>query len=457
MKTGRNDPCPCGSGQKYKKCCLEKKGAPRDAQRERDDLRATAFGSVLRFASRPQFNDARDAAYDAFAQGGDDGDLGDGDEPLDEDVHAKFSFFYLFDYLLPDGRTLAQTFLERTAWQVDARARALIERFGRARLRLYEVEEVRVDEGLRLRDLWSDREVFVSERAGTRQLTRWDLLAARVVLDEDGAHRLEGGLYLLPSRMKRPLLDAIRAEADRLGAGAAVLDEDRLFRNAAAIVHRFWLDHVVHRPLPQVVTAEGDRMEFGGVVFDVLDRQAVEAALDQHAEIVAEGDGTWAWLEESDDGFTRSLGRISMKDDRLVLEVTSRARGARGRRLLERAAGDAIRYRSARYQDVRAAMARSHGAREAGDGGPAISIDPEEAAALILDYKRRHYSIWPDEPLPALDGRTPREAAASAPLRPRLVDLLKEMENMEARGARPDSPAFDFGSVWQELGLERPV
>jgi len=24
MKTGRNEPCPCGSGKKYKKCCLEK-------------------------------------------------------------------------------------------------------------------------------------------------------------------------------------------------------------------------------------------------------------------------------------------------------------------------------------------------------------------------------------------------------------------------------------------------
>lgn len=23
MKTGRNEPCPCGSGRKYKKCCLE--------------------------------------------------------------------------------------------------------------------------------------------------------------------------------------------------------------------------------------------------------------------------------------------------------------------------------------------------------------------------------------------------------------------------------------------------
>jgi hypothetical protein len=24
MKAKRNDPCPCGSGKKYKKCCLEK-------------------------------------------------------------------------------------------------------------------------------------------------------------------------------------------------------------------------------------------------------------------------------------------------------------------------------------------------------------------------------------------------------------------------------------------------
>ena len=24
QKIGRNDPCPCGSGKKYKKCCLEK-------------------------------------------------------------------------------------------------------------------------------------------------------------------------------------------------------------------------------------------------------------------------------------------------------------------------------------------------------------------------------------------------------------------------------------------------
>ena len=36
-KTGRNDPCACGSGKKYKRCCLEN-----DQQAERAALAATA-------------------------------------------------------------------------------------------------------------------------------------------------------------------------------------------------------------------------------------------------------------------------------------------------------------------------------------------------------------------------------------------------------------------------------
>ncbi len=34
MKTGRNDPCPCGSGRKYKECCLSKDEAAARSARE---------------------------------------------------------------------------------------------------------------------------------------------------------------------------------------------------------------------------------------------------------------------------------------------------------------------------------------------------------------------------------------------------------------------------------------
>ena len=31
MKTGRNDPCPCGSGKKHKKCCGQESARPESA------------------------------------------------------------------------------------------------------------------------------------------------------------------------------------------------------------------------------------------------------------------------------------------------------------------------------------------------------------------------------------------------------------------------------------------
>lgn len=41
-KTGRNDPCPCGSGNKYKKCCLMK-----DEAAEREQLAAAVQPPAL--------------------------------------------------------------------------------------------------------------------------------------------------------------------------------------------------------------------------------------------------------------------------------------------------------------------------------------------------------------------------------------------------------------------------
>jgi len=40
MKTGRNEPCPCGSGQKFKKCCEGKADA-------RERLRSRGLAALL--------------------------------------------------------------------------------------------------------------------------------------------------------------------------------------------------------------------------------------------------------------------------------------------------------------------------------------------------------------------------------------------------------------------------
>ena len=56
-KVGRNDPCPCGSGKKYKQCCLKLPPKPKfkavvlsgekQARKEMPDLLERTFGKAI--------------------------------------------------------------------------------------------------------------------------------------------------------------------------------------------------------------------------------------------------------------------------------------------------------------------------------------------------------------------------------------------------------------------------
>ncbi len=77
-KIGRNDPCPCGGGQKYKRCCLprdEAAAAERAPAREREPAAATfttedddgldqASNVVIDLIDAGRLDEAEQAAHD---------------------------------------------------------------------------------------------------------------------------------------------------------------------------------------------------------------------------------------------------------------------------------------------------------------------------------------------------------------------------------------------------------
>jgi tetratricopeptide (TPR) repeat protein len=66
-KTGRNDPCHCGSGKKYKRCCLEKDSAAASALAQAEAAAAHSRREVLLDAIEAQLNpyDGLDEASNA--------------------------------------------------------------------------------------------------------------------------------------------------------------------------------------------------------------------------------------------------------------------------------------------------------------------------------------------------------------------------------------------------------
>jgi tetratricopeptide (TPR) repeat protein len=62
-KTGRNDPCPCGSGKKYKHCCLEKDRAAEHEQFARAAAAAAEAAAAEQLAIQERIQ-ALDDAHD---------------------------------------------------------------------------------------------------------------------------------------------------------------------------------------------------------------------------------------------------------------------------------------------------------------------------------------------------------------------------------------------------------
>jgi hypothetical protein len=85
---------------------------------------------------------------------------------------------------------------------------------------------------------------------------------------------------------------------------------------------------------------------------------------------------------------------------------------------------------------------------------PETAMPPEMERELILKMKAEYYAKWPDEPLPALEGKTPHEAVRSASGRKTVEDLLRMMENGDERALKRGDAASDFTAVRQALGLE---
>ena len=197
-----------------------------------------------------------------------------------------------------------------------------------------------------------------------------------------------------------------------------------------------------------MLTPEGDDMMFNRSVFDVVDPAALRSALERRADVDPGEDGVFIWQEAG--GSRRMLGTFRLEESRLTLETVSRARDERGRAWLAQAAPALTTYRATEIETVAQALAKRRDASvEREDDLPA-----DVRASIEQEMMDQHYRKWLDQPIPALAGSTPRQAAASRTLTPLLIDLLRELNNRCERNVREGRTAYDPSWIWSELRLK---
>lgn len=121
-KTGRNDPCPCGSGKKYKKCCMEKDRDEVRAQTSYEEFTSSfkAFGASRGLVTgdfKPEIFDSLDAVYASLRSEGYEPILTEvfdmHDDPVEEDDDNPVIKAYDVDLRCKHGHA----YESRTYWE----------------------------------------------------------------------------------------------------------------------------------------------------------------------------------------------------------------------------------------------------------------------------------------------------------------------------------------------------
>jgi len=181
-KLGRNDPCHCDSGRKYKDCHLPIEEAYRSEQLRLRQAQDTLLPKIIEAAQS-----VPDQFPPAFARFWDGKYTIDQMEALDglEDRGAeRFLTWFAFDFRQADGRTLVEQLRVAGAdegFAVEPAEAVLLERWQQVRLRPYIVDAIQKGKGVHVRDLLDSAEYAVADSHAAKRLEPGEVIVGHLI------------------------------------------------------------------------------------------------------------------------------------------------------------------------------------------------------------------------------------------------------------------------------------
>lgn len=445
-RPGRNDPCWCGSGVKYKKCHL--------SQDEQTPLSAAAAPALAKTETGRLFDDVMDAAVrwdpsGKYRLASLETFFGSAHPPDDHLGHNLYAKWFICDFRpRPDAPTIVERYLREKGPRLTPSARVILEAWRDSHFSVYEVQRVEPGTGFDAKDLFGPGEFFIHDRTSSRSTVQWDCCLVRLEF-LDGKWTLGENGILVP----RSILDLLQEKVGRESA-ASGLEPGAWVRSHVHLVQR-WIPELSDEQNSKrvVLNGDGDPIEFGKANYQILDGRAALDGLEKCPEFRREEDDgsavSFSWSAPARGREPRqSYGNISVRRGRLTLDCNSRRRLTRGRELIETFAGPHVRHLGDSFESLQSL------ARNTKPAKPKDPIAPEVAAPLIRKHKEQHYSTWPDSPLQALGNQTPREAVRTEEGRKLVETLLRNIENTELH--QEPNLRFDVAILRSSLGLAPP-
>ncbi len=456
MKTGRNAPCPCGSGKKYKKCCLGKENVS-------NDLLWRRLGEAYDRLNKNLMNHGHQVfGINGFTEAIDEFFLWP-EEELVEDalvMHEQMFYpWYLFNWIydpdeeegesVPAGLediTIAASYKKSKGAKLDPLENRLIDAIEGKPFTFYEVLDCQPGIGYRVKNFFLGDITDVKEKMGSEKVQKGDLLFGRVAtIDSISMLFGSGSIIIRPSR--KPHLIQFRTwlqEAEDPVTIETLIDYDVEVREIY-----FDIFEGMMRP-PQMQNTDGDPLRFHTLYYTIespdaafqalksLSAVETEKELRSDATFTDDGDIQKVEIPWTRKGFKRNpamestvLGRIDIDGRKMKVEVNSDKRAKTIKKEIEKRLGTRAKYKTTQIRSLESMFEE---AQQKGlpDGSTPSGRDDLMQLPEVQEQMRHmlqgHWQNWVDERIPALGGKTPRQAVKTADGKESVEALLLDAE-----------------------------
>jgi hypothetical protein len=480
MKIGRNDPCSCGSGRKFKKCCMRDDVVTTSKElhyRRLSEAYDKLFERLGMYAEVAMGKSAAQAALRDYLL------LDTGIEPEQETVQRHMPLYlpWLFfnrDHEPPSGlkgrgqrRTLADLYAEEKGHLLGDLDRKIINAVNRTPYTFYEILSTEPGKRIHMQEIFTGQAISVEERRGSTHVKPADLVFGRAVMVDDVGMIIGLSTHIIPPRYKPGLL-ALRKQ---MGKNRPLTGES--LRRWETQIRKVYLeiDRLLFSP-PQLCNTDGDPLEFHKLVYDIDSAEdafvqlaplcVTETAEDlrQSAEKDPDGRIVRAEICWNREGHKMSkamtntlLGNILIDPRRLTVTVNSVGRAKTVRKEIESRLGKGARFRVDEIQDTRAMLGElSH--QRFGPGTPAKQealMKNPEVRRQVAEVIKKHWEGWVDTKIPALGKRTPRRMVKTKEGREAVEALLADAERGAGNAATDDANLEGIRHVREILGLTK--
>lgn len=486
-KQGRNELCSCGSGKKYKKCCLPTSSQTfaysEPANFEWQKLRQLEGSIVdkhlIPYVMKTLPDDVMHLAIiDCMPE--------DLPEEIDQGILLhQFLMPWIFFNWIPDEDfglktfdpelTIAENYIRHQKAKLTSDELRFMKAMTSTFYSFYAILEVEKDKSLRVKDILLGGEHLIKERQGTYYLKRGDIVFSRILTLDNQSIFVGMAPFTMPPQHHTALLDfkkwLIEENDDK------ILDGDALRNELNLELYDYFFDAIFsayNEPLPTLVNTDGDLFQPTTSHFkltelpeDVLNRLMSLTLSDNPEEFLKDAKRNKAgkiteiqfpWLKKGNKKHKQwdntLLGDVIIKVDKLILKTNSVKRAEKGKKLLIKLLGNNIEFQKMLIESAQQKMKSLPKGKKEQNDEPDL-MDVPEIQELMKAMAKAHWENWFGESIPALDNKTPREAAQTKEGREQLAALLLQYEHMDNIKDKNDPFKADIDFIKKTLKLKK--